>query len=218
MTNAAAAPDAPGANWQTKQVYVMAVVCLIVGLAIGYFFRGSQSPAPPRSASLQPTGAAGAPSRMSGRPSLEQMKHMADKKAEPLLAKLKDDPNNSTLLIQVAEIYKQTHQFKDAADYYGRSLKVDPKNAGAHSDLASVLYYSGDVDGALAQLQEALNYDPKNPAALFNLGMIKWQGKQDGKGALAAWQQLLKSNPQLSAERKATVQRLMADVRKRGKS
>jgi cytochrome c-type biogenesis protein CcmH/NrfG len=48
--------------------------------------------------------------------------------------------------------------------------------------------------------------------------MIKWQGKQDGKGALAAWQELLKSNPQLSADRKATVQKLMTDAQMQGKS
>jgi len=52
--------------------------------------------------------------------------------------------------------------------------------------------------------------------------MIRWHGKQDGRGALAAWQELLKSNPQLSADRKATVQKLMADVekdvQKKGKS
>jgi len=42
--------------------------------------------------------------------------------------------------------------------------------------------------------------------------MMRLQGKQDGKGALAAWRQLLKSNPQLSSERRATVEKLMADV------
>ena len=78
--------------------------------------------------------------------------------------------------------------------------------------LASSLYRSGDVDGAIAQLNEALRYDPKDANSLFDLGMIKLQGKQDGKGALAAWQRLLKSNPQLSADRKATVEKLMADV------
>jgi hypothetical protein len=26
---------------------------------------------------------------------------------------------------------------------------------------------------------------PKTPNSLFDLGMIKWQGKRDGKGALA---------------------------------
>ena len=48
--------------------------------------------------------------------------------------------------------------------------------------------------------------------SLGMLGMIRLQGKGDGKGALAAWQKLLKSNPQLSADRKAQVQKLMADV------
>jgi cytochrome c-type biogenesis protein CcmH/NrfG len=48
--------------------------------------------------------------------------------------------------------------------------------------------------------------------------MIKWQAKQDSQGALDAWRELLKSNPQLSADRKATVQKLMADVQKKGKS
>jgi len=42
--------------------------------------------------------------------------------------------------------------------------------------------------------------------------MIRLQGKRDNVGALAAWQRLLKSNPQLSADRKATVLKLMADV------
>ena len=151
-------------------------------------------------------------------PSLEDMKGMADKKAAPLLEKLKSDPKDSTLLIQVGSIYKATHQFKDAAGYYDKALQVDPKNVAIRTELASCLYYNGDVDGAISQLQQSLNYDPKDANSLFNLGMIKWQGKQDSKGALAAWQELLKSNPQLSPDRKATVQKLMADVQMQGKS
>jgi cytochrome c-type biogenesis protein CcmH/NrfG len=78
--------------------------------------------------------------------------------------------------------------------------------------MASCLYYGGDVDGAISQLQQSLRYDPKDANSLFNLGMVKWQGKKDSKGALAAWQLLLKSNPQLSADRKATVEKLMGDI------
>jgi cytochrome c-type biogenesis protein CcmH/NrfG len=47
--------------------------------------------------------------------------------------------------------------------------------------------------------------------------MIKLQGKKDSKGALAAWQLLLKSNPQLGADRKAMVQKLIADVQTQSK-
>jgi cytochrome c-type biogenesis protein CcmH/NrfG len=195
----------------------MAVICLVVGLAIGYLFRGSQSPAAPpqpaANAQAAPTNAQPAAGAMGGHmPSLEEMKQMADKKAAPLLEKLKGDPNNSDLLIQVGNIYKSTHQFKEAASYYDKALQIDPKNVAIRTEMASCLYYNGDVDGAISQLQQSLRVDPKDANSLFNLGMIRWQGKQDSKGAVAAWQQLLKSNPQLSAERKATVQKLMADV------
>jgi tetratricopeptide (TPR) repeat protein len=145
-------------------------------------------------------------------------KQMADKQAAPLLEKLKGDPNNSGLLVQAGKIYQASHQFKDAAAYYDKVLQADPKNVAIRTEMASCLYYDGDVDGAISQLQQALHYDPKDANALFNLGMIKWQGKQDGKGALAAWQELLKSNPQLSADRKATVQKLMTDAQMQGKS
>jgi len=206
-----------GPAWKARQVYAMAAVCLVVGLAIGYLFRGSQSPA-----ALQPAANAlssAAPGGMGGQmPSLDQMKHMADKKAEPLLEKLKSDPTNVDLLKQVGNIYQATHQFKDAASYYDEALKTDPKNVPIRTQLASSLYYNGDVDGAISQLQTALQYDPKDANSLFNLGLIKWQGKRDGKGALVAWRELLKSNPQLSADRKAAVQKLIADVQTQGKS
>ena len=97
-------------------------------------------------------------------------------------------------------------------------MQADPKNVPIRTEMSSCLYYNGDVDGAISQLQQALHDDPKDANSLFNLGMIKWQGKQDSKGAVAAWQQLLKSNPQLSPERKATVEKLMADVQMQGKS
>jgi cytochrome c-type biogenesis protein CcmH/NrfG len=137
---------------------------------------------------------------------------MADMQAAPLLEKLKSNPNDSSLLVQVGAIYHTTHRFKEAADYYSRALNIDPRNVTIRTKLASSLYRNGDVDGAIAQLNRALSYDPKDANALFDLGMIKLQGKSDPRGALADWQRLLKTNPQLSPERKATVLKLMADV------
>jgi cytochrome c-type biogenesis protein CcmH/NrfG len=218
MGNEPTTQPSAGPAWPTKQVYAMAVVCLVVGLAIGYLFRGSQSPAVPAqlAANAQPAAPAGRMGRHI--PSLVEMKQMADKKAAPLLERLKSDPNNDGLLIQVGNIYKSTHQFKDAIVYYNKALQVDPKNVAIRTEMASCLYYSGDVDEAISQLQQSLHYDPKDANSLFNLGMMKWRGKQDSKGALAAWQELLRSNPQLSADRKATVQKLIADAKMQGKS
>lgn len=143
-------------------------------------------------------------------PTLEQMKQMADKQAEPLLAKLQNDPKNPDLLAGIGRTYESAHQFKEAADYYARSLAIRPEKVAIRNEMASCLYYTGDVDGALKQLDRSLKDDPKNANSLFNLGMIRWQAKNDVPGALTAWKQLLKSNPNLDGQKKAQVQRLIA--------
>ena len=224
MTNESVETKSSGAGWSATQVYAMAAVCLLLGLALGYLFRGSQTQSDAASipsqagmsgpAQMPPQagmpGQGGMPQQM---PSLDQMKHMADKKAEPLLAQLKNDPNNADLLKQVAKIYLTTHQFKDAADYYGKALEVNPKDVTTRTEMASCLYFNGDVDGALNQLQQALKVDPKDANSLFNLGMIRWKGKNDTAGALQAWDELLKSNPKLESDKKAQVEKVIAQVK-----
>jgi cytochrome c-type biogenesis protein CcmH/NrfG len=139
------------------------------------------------------------------------MKQMADIQASSLLEKAKADPKNATLLVQIAGIYQASHQFKQAADYYDKALRIDPKDVAARTEMASCLFYSGDADGALKQLNQCLKYNPKDANSLFNLGMIKYRGKKDPAGAIAAWQQLLKTNPNL--DRKAIVEQMIAEAK-----
>ena len=191
---------------QPMPVYLSALFCLALGLAAGYISRAHlqpMAPTPTASNSTHPN-----PHALN----LDQMKQIADRQAAPLLEKLNSSPADSALLTQVGAIYHGSHQFKEAAAYYNKAVQADPKDIALRNRLASSLYRSGDVDGAITQLNQALAYDPRDANSLFNLGMIRLQGQGDGKGALAAWQKLLKSNPQLSAERKAEVQKLMADV------
>ena len=199
-------------RWKTKQAYAMAAVCLVVGLVVGYLFRGSASlpPAaqPVQGAQPQTASSEGAPHAM---PSLEQMKAMADKKAEPLLARAKAEPKNAGLLIQIGDIYQATHQFKQAAEFYGKSLEITPKNVAIRTELASCLFYDGDTDGALNQLQQSLKDNPKDANSLFNLGMIRLKGKNDKAGAIAAWQELLKSNPDL--DKRPIVEKMIAEAK-----
>ncbi len=209
-------PEKSRALWKPMQAYVFAAVCLIVGLPVGYLLRGSSPATTPTAATEAampqppaPTSTNGAaPSGMPhGVPTMEDMKRMADKKAEPLLAKLKTDPNNATLLNQVGIVYRSAHQFKEAQKYFEQSLQADPKNADVRADMAACMYYEGDVDGALAQLDKALTYNPKDPGALMNLGLIRWQTKHDVPGAVASWEKLLKLNPDFP--QKAQVQQMI---------
>jgi cytochrome c-type biogenesis protein CcmH/NrfG len=208
-SHSTASPAAPHPGVNTQQVYILAGTCLLVGLFLGYFLLGRH--AAPTVAGAQVTQAS-KPS-MSGHPklTLEQMKQMADVQASTLIEKSKTDPKNAALLVQIAGIYQSTHQFKDAAGYFDKALKINPKDVSARTAMASCLYYSGDVDGAVSQLNQSLKYNPKDANSLFNLGMIKYQGKKDPAGAIATWEQLLKLNPNL--DRKPIVEQMIAEAR-----
>jgi Tfp pilus assembly protein PilF len=182
----------------------MCTVCLALGILAGYLLRGSAATAgSARPAATQPNtasasarpphhGSANAPHKT---PSLDDMKQMADKKAAPVIEKLKADEKNPQLANQVGQIYESAHQFKQAAEYFKQSLQNDPKNVGVRADYASCLYYTGDVDGAIAQLNQSLVYDPKHAGTLMNLGIIKWKGKNDVDGAVAEFQKVLQYHP-----------------------
>jgi cytochrome c-type biogenesis protein CcmH/NrfG len=79
--------------------------------------------------------------------------------------------------------------------YYQLAAKSQPENADLLTDLGTSLWYSGDADGAIAEFQKALKYQPDHPGTLFNLGIVRWQGKSDTQGAVQAWQELLQKNP-----------------------
>jgi cytochrome c-type biogenesis protein CcmH/NrfG len=205
------APNGKGLT--TNQVYVLAGAFLCVGLLVGYFFAGSHAAPSVARVKSQASAPNPATSYDGGHPKLtmEQMKKMADVQASTLIEKSKGDPKNATLLIQIAGIYQASHQFKDAAGYFRKALEIDSRNVTARTELASCLYYSDDVDGALAQLNQALKYKPTDVNALFNLGMIKYRGKKDPQGAIAAWQQLLKTNPNL--DRRPVVEQMIAEAK-----
>lgn len=209
--------DMAASSWTATQTYVTATVCLLIGVLVGYLIRGSATPAGPKTTAAEMQQPASAPPPGMGQqrmPTMEEMKHMADKKAEPLVAQLKTDPKNVELLNKTALTYKAAHQFKDAIVYFQKALDVDPSNVPIRTDMASCIYYTGDVDGALAELNKSLSYDPKHAGTLMNIGIIKWKGKNDVNGAVAAWQTLLKLNPDFP--QKAVIEHLIAQARQEG--
>jgi tetratricopeptide (TPR) repeat protein len=198
-------------QWTSVQAYALAVVCLLVGVAGGWFVRGSQAPGTSEiqnvAASTQPT-----PSASSSQPSPEEMRRMADKQAEPLMAKLQTDSKNADLLSSIGNVYYDAQQFPVAIEYYERSLKTKPKDSSVRTDMATAYWYLGNADTAIAEFNKALSDEPNKANALFNLGVVQWQGKMDVEAALATWQKLLDSNP--NYENKDKLLELIAQVKK----
>lgn len=199
-------------GWKTSHVYILAVICFLLGLPAGYLFHGGS----PRAATpAQATPAAETPQGHGGMNAAnvtpEQLRHMADKAAEPILAELKSKPNDAALLAKAGDVYYDAQQFDEAVKYYESALKLDPKSPNVRSDMATAYYYMGNADRAIAELNTSLQYRPNHPQTLLNLGLIKWQAKMDIEGAVAAWQKLLDTNPNF--EQAAQVREMIAQAR-----
>jgi cytochrome c-type biogenesis protein CcmH/NrfG len=179
-------------HWTDTQAYILAVFCLVLGVALGYLFRGS---APPSTAAATADGSAapGAPAQPEVTP--EQQKAVLDQAVAPLLATLKSNPDDFDTIVKVANLFFDGRQYPEAIEYYQLAAKLQPKNADLLTDLGTSLWYTGDADGAIAEFQTALKYQPDHPGTLFNLGVVRWQGKSDPKGAVQAWEELLQRNP-----------------------
>ena len=199
-------------QWTSVQAYSLAVICLLVGIAGGWFIHGSQSPVAviqKAANTAAPTmGAANAPES----PSPAEMQKMADTQTAPLIEKLKADRNNAGLLENIGNVYYDAQLFPTAIDYYQRALKVDPTNTGVRTDMATAYWYTGNADAAITEFQKSLSYEPNKPNTLFNLGIVQWQGKMDIDKAVATWQKLLDTNPNYEAKDK--VLELMAQAKK----
>jgi cytochrome c-type biogenesis protein CcmH/NrfG len=194
-------------SWTGVQAYTLAVVCLLLGVAGGWFIRGSQTPAAP-AANVGSAGAASA----NAQPTPEQMRKMADTQAAPLLEQVKSNPNDPELLGKIGNIYYDVQDYPTSISYYQRVLKVQPANADVRTDLATAYWYMGNPDSAIQEFHKALSYQPNKANTLFNLGVVQWQGKMDIKSAVATWQKLLATNPDY--ENKDRVKQLIAEAEK----
>jgi tetratricopeptide (TPR) repeat protein len=105
------------------------------------------------------------------------------------------EPQNPDYRTQIANLYYDLGQYDKAADFYQQSLNIRPLDPSVETDLASCFHYLGQNDKALETLDRVLEYSPGFAQAMFNKGIVLAGGKKDVKGAIAVWEDLLRSNP-----------------------
>ncbi len=202
MPQSAQVKNTPG--FTTVQAYTLAVITLVIGIAVGYFARGSASSAPAESAQAatpamtgsNPIGAAQLPGiGSSQQPQQATSPEALATAAGPFLAQLKTNPNDFDTLSKLGNLYYDGQAYPQAVEYYEKAVAVQPNNADVRTDLGTSYWYTGDADKAIANFEKALAIRPNHPGTLFNLGIVKWQGKKDPKGAVVEWEKLLATNP-----------------------
>jgi cytochrome c-type biogenesis protein CcmH/NrfG len=136
---------------------------------------------------------------------------MDEQQAQALRTILARDPTNLQANTQLGHLYYDAGRFAEAVGPYRQAFAADSRNVNLSTDLGTSLWYSGRPDDAIAQFTKSLAIDPTHPQTLFNLGIVKRDGKQDLAGAVLAWEKLLATNP--SYPERAKVEQLLAQLK-----
>ena len=109
--------------------------------------------------------------------------------------RIEKNPKDKDALMFMGNANYDINRFEQAKEYYKRYLEIDPTHPGVRTDLATSYYQAKDVDAAVRELKTVLARTPEHEAALYNLGLILRQEKNDNPGAVKAWETLLKAHP-----------------------
>ena len=163
-------------------VILIAVVCLFVGFILGATVAILKT-------NREPKVAISAGKSEKNRP--------GDYEEEIQLSKsvLEKDPNNLQALVGLGNAYFDTDRYQEAIDAYSRALVINPENSDLRTDMGITYRKLAKFDKALEAFQQAAHDDPKHLNSRFNLGIVLKYDKNDFQGAIRAWEEFLKLNP-----------------------
>jgi tetratricopeptide (TPR) repeat protein len=93
-------------------------------------------------------------------------------KINDLEARVKADPTNKELILQLAHLKNDSRMYQQAIVDYKKYLTMVPGNADARVDMGVCYYNLGDFKTAISEMETALKYNPHHQIALLNLGIV----------------------------------------------
>lgn len=128
---------------------------------------------------------------------------------------VKKDPKNLPALVELGNLYFDAGQPKEAIQSYSRYLAAKPDNADVRTDMGIMHRALGDFDRAIEEFKRAAQSDPKHINSRYNMGIVLLHDKQDVKGAVKAWEEYLKVDP--NSERAQRIKSQIEKMKKMGK-
>lgn len=187
---------------------VYAVGMLLVGGLAGYVLSMSTVPRIAAGTSAASTASGPAPT---GGPAAGLVDEVALKTYRDILAR---DPKNVQAAVGAGNMLYDARRYEEAIPFYQQAMSANGSDVSVSTDLGTALWYTGRADAALAQYAVSLTIDSKHAQTLFNMGIVRSDGKKDYAGAVQAWEALLASNP--SYPNAANVRSMISEAKSKG--
>jgi tetratricopeptide (TPR) repeat protein len=118
------------------------------------------------------------------------------KRFEQLKETVGKDPKNYAALVELGDMQSEQRLFEEAIPWYEKALAARD-TVEIHNYLGVTLYKANRADDAIEHFRKALEKEPSNPLALYDLGIVLLEAKNDPDAALALWEKLIELNPNL---------------------
>lgn len=108
--------------------------------------------------------------------------------------KLKQDPNNASLNVQMGNMLFDGQKYEEAIPYYSKALELEPGNPDVIVDLGVCYFNLDEFTKAKESFQQALAEEPNHVNALYNLGVVSVRLKEMDV-LMDAWSKLVEIAP-----------------------
>lgn len=177
----------PEGNFVKKEtMFIVALITLVIGFLGGVFYSALQSSGPPQPQQQQQ----------------QQQSGMTNEQARAILSleqEVAANPSNVDAWTQLGHVYFDTNNPSKAIRAYEKSLELRPNDPNVMTDLGVMYRRSGQPDKALEIFDKVISIDPSHEQSRFNKGIVLRYDMNDREGAIKAWEELLKLNPNAQA-------------------
>ncbi len=116
-----------------------------------------------------------------------------------LEAEVTANPQNYQAWSRLGNLYYDTHQPEKAIAAYTKSLELHKGDANIITDLGVMYRQANQPQKAIEMFDRAMREDPTHLPSRYNKGIVLMYDLNDPRGAIAAWEEMIKIDPQAKA-------------------
>ena len=187
---------------------ILCLVTFLLGVITGLFWAAYKGPPPGLSVGSSAGPASMPQSAMENAGRMDQEHVMSA--LEEFKKKIQTSPDDPGLYTAAGNFLFDHEFFAQAVDYYSKSVELGGGTADVLTDIGICYRKLGKPEKAVEYFKQAIKVNPTHENSALNLGIVLFHDLQDRKGALQAWREYLKMNPQ--GERADMIRRVVAQI------
>ena len=165
-----------------------AIVCFVLGFFVSRFTDGGGVGGSQPSQSIIPVQQAGPIPTQSDATNIDWIAEL-EKQA-------KGNPESAIAWTRLGNAYFDSDRYRDAIDAYGKSLEQNPNDPNVLTDMGVMYRRIDNPEEAVRSFERAMQIDPTHEMSRFNKGVVLFYDLREKQGAIDAWEELVKINPQ----------------------